>query len=130
MIFRKELASRLPWAVGDRVQVQQVVLNLIMNAAEAMGSRHEPREIVVRSRSLDPNQAAIDVEDSGPGIDPADEARLFKPFFTTKQDGLGMGLAICRSIVEVHRGRIWVTANEGGGAAFHFTLPVSMRDAA
>lgn len=130
MIFRKELASRLPWAVGDRVQVQQVVLNLIMNAAEAMGSRHEPREIVVRSRSLDPNQAAIDVEDSGPGIDPADEARLFKPFFTTKQDGLGIGLAICRSIVEVHRGRIWVTANEGGGAAFHFTLPVSMRDAA
>jgi PAS domain S-box-containing protein len=109
---------------GDRVQLQQVVLNLVMNAMEAMSSVSGwPRELVLYTRNVDGGEVEVTVEDSGVGLDPKTMATIFQPFYTTKSSGMGMGLSICRSIVQNHGGRLWVTANEGPGASFHFTLP-------
>jgi PAS domain S-box-containing protein len=109
---------------GDRVQLQQVVLNLILNAVEAMDSvQGGPRELAI---STEQNQAwgvLVAIRDSGPGVDPANLDRIFHAFYTTKSSGVGMGLAICRSIVNAHGGRLWVDANEPQGAVFQFTLP-------
>jgi signal transduction histidine kinase len=109
---------------GDRVQVQQVVLNLILNAVEAMGSV-EPgaRELLIRTEQHQPNGVLVAVRDSGPGIDPEHLERVFDAFYTTKSNGVGMGLSICRSIIEAHGGRMWADANEPRGAEFQFTLP-------
>jgi signal transduction histidine kinase len=114
----------LPSVEGDRVQLQQVVLNLIMKAIEAMaGAAEGPRELRLSTEKDAAGDIHVAVRDSGPGLDPQSAERLFDAFYTTKADGMGMGLAICRSIVEAHGGRLWVSANEPRGAVFHLTLP-------
>jgi C4-dicarboxylate-specific signal transduction histidine kinase len=114
----------VPLILADRIQLQQVMLNLIMNAIEAMsGSNDGPRELLVRSNTDESRRVLVAVRDSGPGLDPQSLERLFDAFYTTKPHGLGMGLAISRSIIEAHGGRLWATANEGRGATFQFTLP-------
>jgi PAS domain S-box-containing protein len=127
---RTELADGLPIVQGDRVQLQQVVLNLIVNAIEAMSNVSEgPRDLLVSARKADAGGVLIAVRDSGPGLAPVTLERLFEAFYTTKPGGLGMGLSICRSIVEAHGGRLWVSANEPGGAIFQFRLPPERDDA-
>jgi PAS domain S-box-containing protein len=109
---------------GDRVQLQQVLLNLILNAIEAMGSVQEgPRELSISTEQTDENSVLVAVRDAGPGIDTKHLERVFEAFYTTKSSGLGMGLPICRSIIDVHGGRLWAEANEPRGAVFQFTLP-------
>ncbi|HTW67864.1 MAG TPA: ATP-binding protein [Bryobacteraceae bacterium] len=118
-----ELAGDLPAALGDRVQLQQVLVNLIQNGIEAMsGITDRPRRLVIRSEKRGDN-LLIAVRDSGVGIDPRNDRRMFDAFFTTKPQGMGMGLAICQSIVEAHGGRLWASANEDYGATVQFTLP-------
>jgi C4-dicarboxylate-specific signal transduction histidine kinase len=108
---------------GDRVQLQQVVLNLIMNAVEAMDSIEPGARELSLSTGQDHTGVLVAVRDSGPGIDPEHLERVFKPFYTTKSSGTGMGLSICRSIIDGHGGRLWAEANEPRGAVFQFTLP-------
>jgi two-component system sensor kinase FixL len=107
--------------LADPVQVQQVIVNLVRNAAEAMATARRP-EILVGARLAGPDQAQVFVADSGPGLGDAPPERLFEPFVSGKSDGMGIGLAICRSIVEAHGGRIWAESRPEGGAAFRFTL--------
>ncbi len=119
------LADGLPLVPGDRVQLQQVIVNLIVNAVEAMsGASDGPRELTIVSGEGASNKVFVEVRDTGPGLDPASLDRLFQSFYTTKPDGIGMGLAISRSIVEAHGGRLAATPNEPHGAVFRFTLPV------
>jgi PAS domain S-box-containing protein len=120
----------LPLIEGDRVQLQQVVLNLIVNAVQAVGTVEQgPRELSIITDRAEPSGVLVAVKDSGPGLAPANLAQLFAPFYTTKADGLGMGLSICRSIIEAHGGRLWVTANLPQGAIFSFKLPAHPRSA-
>jgi signal transduction histidine kinase len=113
---------------GDRVQLQQVILNLILNAAEAMSAVDEgARELLISSGQSRTNGVLVAVRDSGPGIDPEHIERVFDAFYTTKSSGVGMGLSICRSIIDAHGGRLWADANEPRGAAFRFTLPSPQR---
>src|SRR5271170_1748837 len=122
--LRMDLARDLPSVRGDRVQLQQVVLNLIMNGIEAMrGIANRPREIWIRSCSEDSAGARIIVEDAGVGLSPEIAEKIFQPFFTTKDQGIGMGLSISRSIVESHAGRLWAAPGPSGGALFQFTIP-------
>ncbi len=117
------LGEGLPLVEGDRVQLQQVVLNLIVNAVQAVGEVAEgPRDLFIATAPAEPKGALVVVKDSGPGLDPESLERLFDPFYTTKPGGLGMGLSICRSIIEAHGGRLWVTANLPRGAIFNFTV--------
>jgi len=119
------MANSIP-VDGDRVQLQQVVLNLILNAVEAMSSEEEDvRELSISTEQSQTGGALVDVRDSGPGIDREHLERVFEPFYTTKTSGLGMGLAICRSIIVAHGGRLWVDVNEPEGAVFRFTLPAA-----
>src|ERR1700674_116519 len=121
-----ELAPTLPMILGDRVQLQQVIINLVMNSIEAMQSvTDRPRELVIRSRQDEIQQVLVSVTDCGIGISAENADRLFNAFFTTKSGGMGMGLSICRSIMEVHGGRLWATANVPHGTTFQFTLPVN-----
>ncbi|MBV8457652.1 MAG: PAS domain-containing protein, partial [Acetobacteraceae bacterium] len=123
---RTELGERLPYVLGDRVQLQQVILNLVVNAVEAMsGVNDGVRELVVSTDQADTDNILVAVKDSGPGLAPVSVDRAFDPFYTTKPAGLGMGLSICRSIIETHGGRLWMTANQPHGAIFQFTVPVS-----
>ena len=109
---------------GDRVQLQQVVLNLVLNAVEAMGSvEGGDRALLVSTRQTEGDGVLVAVRDSGPGVDSGHLDRVFEPFYTTKASGVGMGLSICRSIIEAHGGRLWAEANEPRGAVFQFTLP-------
>jgi signal transduction histidine kinase len=111
--------------LGDRIQLQQVIINLVMNGIEAMQSvTDRSHELVVRS-GQDQTQVLVSVTDCGVGISAENADRLFNPFFTTKSSGMGMGLSICRSIMEAHGGRLWATANTSNGATFQFTLPVN-----
>jgi PAS domain S-box-containing protein len=120
---RMQLAEGLPRVQGDRVQLQQVLLNLIINAIEAMRDvGEEQRELLVSSRN-EPDGVSVEVRDSGPGFAPAALERVFEAFYTTKPGGLGMGLSICRSIIEAHGGRLWASANLPRGASFQFALP-------
>jgi PAS domain S-box-containing protein len=124
--LQMELAPALPMILGDRVQLQQVIINLAMNGAEAMQSvTDRPRELVIRSCQNKPQQVLVSVTDCGAGISAENADRLFNAFFTTKSSGMGMGLSICRSIMEAHGGRLWATANVPCGATFQFTLPVN-----
>jgi PAS domain S-box-containing protein len=119
-----ELAPRLPLILGDRVQLQQVIINLVINAVEAMESISDrPRKLTIGSGQHDMDRVFLIVADNGIGIPETDAERLFTPFFTTKSSGMGMGLSICRSIVEAHEGRLSASGNEGGGATFQFILP-------
>ena len=123
-VLETELAAGLPPVTGDRVQLQQLLLNLVINALDAMNSVTErPHLIRIRTSLREPGSILVDVEDSGVGLDPGQAAHLFEAFYTTKPDGLGMGLSISRSIVEAHGGRLWASPNEGPGATFQFTLP-------
>ena len=119
-----ELADSSPVVEGDRVQLQQVLLNLIVNALEAMGADNEgPKELLVSTGRVEPSGALVAVHDTGPGLEAVMLERVFESFYTTKPSGLGLGLSICRSIIEAHGGRLWVSTNQQRGATFQFTLP-------
>jgi signal transduction histidine kinase len=120
----------LPLIQGDRVQLQQVILNLIINALEAMSGVSEgPRELLIGT-AKDGSGVLVAVQDSGPGLNPGSFDRLFDAFYTTKPGGMGMGLSICRSIVEGHGGRIWASRTAGPGATVQFALPINDQAAA
>jgi PAS domain S-box-containing protein len=124
--FAEEVVS----VVGDRVQLQQVALNLVMNGLEAMSTiTDRPKELVITSRNADLDQVEVTIHDSGIGLDSDQSARIFDAFYTTKPTGMGMGLSICRSILHAHGGRLWATANDGPGTTFHFTLPREQEEA-
>jgi PAS domain S-box-containing protein len=121
-----ELAAGLPAVLGDRVQLQQVIINLVMNGIEAMaGVTGRARDMMIQSGRQNGEHVLVAVQDAGVGITPEDAARIFDPFYSTKSDGMGMGLSICRSIVEAHSGRLWASHNAGPGATIRFTLPQS-----
>src|SRR6266446_4550022 len=121
--LRTQLADGLPLVPGDRIQFQQVMLNLILNAVDAMsGSDEGSRELLISTEEDGPNSVRIAVRDWGPGLKPESLDRLFEAFYTTKPDGMGMGLSICRSIIEAHGGRVWATTNLPQGAVLQFTL--------
>ena len=120
-----ELTGDLPVIKGDRVQLQQVIFNLISNAIEAMSGISEgARELFISTGMAESDDVVVAVRDSGPGLDATSVDSLFKAFYTTKPSGLGLGLSICRSIIEAHGGRLWATANRARGAVFQFTLRV------
>jgi C4-dicarboxylate-specific signal transduction histidine kinase len=124
--YRKELVGQRPVVSANRIEIQQVLLNLIFNARDAV-SENPPgnRQLTVCTARDGPNQVRVSVSDSGTGIDAETAAHLFQPFFTTKDSGMGMGLAISHSIIEAHDGRLWAEPNSAGGATFHFTLPAT-----
>ena len=118
------LPAELPHVLGDRVQLQQVIMNLVMNGADAMGSVTDwPRALCISSQLNELGGVLVSVKDSGTGIDEAIRHRIFEPLFTTKSTGMGMGLSICRSIVEAHGGRLWASAAALHGTDFQFTVP-------
>jgi PAS domain S-box-containing protein len=121
-----KLDDNIPLAAGNRIQLQQVILNLILNSTEAlMITKKQSRSITVRMHRQDNRTITLSVKDNGPGIEAKVMPHLFEPFYTTKPEGLGMGLAICRSIVETHGGRLWAENNPDGGATFYFTIPIA-----
>ena len=120
--MQTELCAELPRITADRVQLQQVFMNLMLNAIEAM--KESGGELTVRSQRED-SQLLFSVGDTGVGLPTEKVDQIFSAFFTTKPQGSGMGLAICRSIVESHGGRLWASANDGRGATFHFSLPIA-----
>jgi PAS domain S-box-containing protein len=129
--LQSRFADGLPLVSADRVQLQQVMINLIINAIEAMdGANDGPRELTVVSGIQDANDVVVEVQDTGPGLDPEQFDRLFQSFYTTKPDGIGMGLAISRSIAEAHGGRLSAAPNNPRGAVFRFTLPIDENFAA
>jgi signal transduction histidine kinase len=131
VLLRLDLASELSLVLGDRVQLQQVIINLLVNGIQALASVSDrPRELLIRSQQHDVNHLVVMVQDNGTGISPDDTDRLFNTFFTTKADGMGIGLSICRSIIEAHGGLIWTSGNSGHGAAFYFVLPTIRAKAA
>jgi C4-dicarboxylate-specific signal transduction histidine kinase len=124
ILVQMDLAAGLPAVHGDRVQLQQVMLNLIINAIQAMsGVMDETRDLHIAAANATSEGTRVMVRDSGPGLRQDDMERLFEPFYTTKRNGLGMGLSICRTIIETHGGRLWATPNQPRGAVFQFTLP-------
>ncbi|MCP3469807.1 ATP-binding protein [Bradyrhizobium sp. CCGUVB1N3] len=119
--------ASLPIIAGDRVQLQQVALNLILNALQAMSAVSEgARQVIITTRQIELNDLYVGVQDTGPGLSPETLSRLFEPFYTTKPNGMGMGLTICRSIVESHGGRLWVSACQPHGALFQFAIPAQL----
>ena len=118
------LSEQLPPVIGNAVQLQQVILNLVTNAIESMNSA-ETRVLSIRSETTGRNGIRVSIADTGSGIDLANLNRLFEPMFTTKARGMGMGLSICKSIIESHQGRIWVTAGAPRGSTFQFESPTS-----
>jgi C4-dicarboxylate-specific signal transduction histidine kinase len=124
VVLHTELATDLPAALGDRVQLQQVIVNLIVNGIEAMSDvTDRPRRLIIRSERKDSDEVLVAVRDSGIGINPKDERRIFDAFFTSKAQGMGMGLSISHSIIEAHGGRLWASANSDHGVTLQFTLP-------
>ena len=124
--LKRELADNLPAVNGDRVQLQQVILNLVVNGMESIAtSRNGERELSISTSKDESNNLVVAVRDSGHGLDAANLERVFDAFFTTKPEGMGMGLAISRTIIESHGGRLWATSNSPHGAVFQFTLPAA-----
>jgi len=124
--LKTELSDQLPPVLGNRVQLQQVILNLVMNAIDAMRSV-QPRVLSIKTALNGRDGVLVSIADTGIGIDPSNLDQIFKPLFTTKEHGMGMGLSICRSIVESHNGRIWVSAGPEGGSIFQLVLPTNGR---
>jgi signal transduction histidine kinase len=128
VLLETELSAGLDPVTGDRVQLQQVILNLVMNGIEAMRTEtNAPQVLRVRSRGDGPGTVLIEVEDSGPGLAPEAMDHLFDAFFTTKPDGMGMGLSIRRSIIDAHGGHLWASPGAPRGAIFQFTVPTAAR---
>jgi PAS domain S-box-containing protein len=124
VVVRADLEERLPPVTGDRVQLQQVILNLVLNARDAMkGVESRARHLVIETAREQDDRARLTVRDTGIGLTPEGLSKLFEPFYTTKADGMGVGLSISRSIIERHRGDLWATPNDGPGAAFSFAIP-------
>lgn len=124
VLLRTEFAETLPPVEGDRIQIQQVVMNLIRNAVDAMRTLDDrPRSLLIKTQADTEAMVRLAVQDAGIGFDPHDSERLFEAFYTTKGDGMGIGLSVCRSIIESHRGRLWAVLNDGPGATFAFTIP-------
>jgi PAS domain S-box-containing protein len=124
VILRPELSDEIAPVVGDRVQLQQVILNLLRNAADAMRSVDDrPRQLTIRTERDEDDHVRVSVRDAGVGFEPQGADRLFDAFYTTKSDGMGIGLSVSRSIIENHRGRLWATTNDGPGATFSFSIP-------
>jgi signal transduction histidine kinase len=134
IVLRSELAKDLPAITGDRIQLQQVILNLLRNASDAMADVHDrPRQLLVRTEREDGDRVHVSVRDVGVGVDPQNVNKLLDAFYTTKTGGMGIGLSISRSIIERHHGRLWAEANDGPGATFSFSIPsgpASVPDAA
>jgi C4-dicarboxylate-specific signal transduction histidine kinase len=129
VLLTMRLSDGLSQIVGDRVQLQQVILNLVMNAIEAMSEvREGSRALLISTSESESGSVLVAVSDSGPGLPPANLARIFEAFYTTKSSGLGMGLSICRSIVQAHGGRLWATPNEPHGAIFCMMLPIGEKE--
>jgi signal transduction histidine kinase len=126
--IKRELQAGLPKVMGDAVQLQQVLLNLTLNGIDAMKETDRVKQLTIKSEAGN-GELVVSVADTGTGITPQDADRIFDAFYTTKSHGLGMGLAISRSIVESHGGRLWVTSNAGSGANFHLTLPIQSETA-
>lgn len=125
VVLRLELTDGLPPALADDIQIQLVVLYLIRNALEAISAKNsEPREVILHTARLDAGRVQVTVRDTGQGLSPEVQDRLFQPFFTTKAGGMGLGLSVSRSIVESQGGQLWATSNPEGGASFHFSLPI------
>jgi signal transduction histidine kinase len=122
ILLKAEPNAKLPRVMGDRIQLQQVLLNLITNAIDSMAAKDDPRVLRVRSEVRDDGDVVVSVEDTGTGISSEDVERIFNPLFTTKSGGMGMGLAICRSIIEAHEGQLWVVSNTREGTVFQFAL--------
>src|SRR5271166_5122615 len=124
VMLRPELADDLPLVTGDRVQLQQVILNLLRNGSDAMSTVEDrPRQLVIRTERDDGDRVRLTVQDAGVGFDPQAADRLFDAFYTTKGDGMGIGLSVSRSIIERHHGRLWAALNDGPGATFSFSIP-------
>ena len=124
IIVKPELADELPSITGDRVQLQQVILNLLRNASDAMSSIDDrPRQLLIRTEQDAEGGVRLSVQDAGRGLEPESMNRLFEAFYTTKSDGMGMGLSVSRSIIENHHGRLWATPNDGPGVTFSFSIP-------
>jgi len=124
VILRPEFADDLPVVTGDRVQLQQVILNLLKNASDAMRAVNDrPRQLQIRTERGTDDQVRLTVQDAGVGLDPQSTDRLFQAFYTTKNDGMGIGLSVSRSIIERHHGRLWAEPNDGPGATFSFSIP-------
>ena len=124
VILRTELDENLPPVIGDRVQLQQVILNLLLNASDAMsGVEDRPRQMVISTEREEEMRVRLSVRDSGIGFEPQGTERLFEAFYTTKRGGMGVGLSVSRSIIESHRGRLWAAANDGPGVTFSFSIP-------
>ena len=134
IVLQSKLANDLPAITGDRIQLQQVILNLLRNACDAMVDVHDrPRQLLVRTEREDGDRVRVSVRDAGVGVDPQNVDKLLDAFYTTKTDGMGIGLSISRSIIERHHGRLWAEANDGPGATFSFSIPsgpASVPDAA
>jgi len=129
VVTRTELADKLPLVPGDRVQLQQVIINLLRNGSDAMSDVDDrPRELLFRTEVYENDSVRLSVQDAGTGFDPQTLDQLFRSFYTTKADGMGIGLSVSRSIIENHRGRLWATANDGPGVTFLFTIPCAADD--
>jgi C4-dicarboxylate-specific signal transduction histidine kinase len=123
VLIETQLGSKLPPIQGDRVQLQQVILNLVVNAVDAIGGQKAgPREVLIETGQTESDAILVSVRDTGPRLDPANIERMFDAFYTTKADGLGLGLSICRSIIDAHGGKLWATPGVPQGAVFQFTL--------
>jgi C4-dicarboxylate-specific signal transduction histidine kinase len=122
--LQTQLDDRISEVLGNRVQLQQVISNLVMNAIEAMNSSQTP-VLRIKTELSQSNKVHVSIEDTGTGIKASDVARVFKPMFTTKARGMGMGLSICQSIIETHDGRLWVSPGSNGGSIFQFELPTT-----
>jgi signal transduction histidine kinase len=124
VVLVPELADDMPPVIGDRVQLQQVILNLLRNASDAMSEIGDrPRQLVIRTEREEDDRVRLTVRDAGIGLEPQNIGRLFEAFYTTKSDGMGIGLCISRSIIESHHGRLWAVPNDGPGATFSFSIP-------
>jgi signal transduction histidine kinase len=124
IVVRHEFAENLPAVKGDRMQLQQVIQNLLRNASDSMSDIEDrPRQLLIRTESGDGKNVQLTVQDTGTGFAPSAAELLFESFYTTKNDGMGIGLSVSRSIIEAHRGRLWASANDGPGSSFAFSIP-------